>query len=183
MKVKDVLYYALIMCGKEDLAASVHSGKIPADNAEIARFINCYDLTVTELSEEVEPLVITETLTSDNGKYYYTSFSKPVKQILKVEADGRKVDFKTFYDRIEVAAGEISVTYDYRAARAQGLNDDVEYGEDVFSARVLALGVAAEYSLIAGMFEEAKAFRQRYERSVESYVLSKNNVIRARRWA
>jgi len=182
MNVRDVIYYALIMCGKEDLAENVRAGTAPDDNPDVVRMLNCYNLTVLELSEEIEPLVFTENMTSEDGEYLFENFTKPPKQILKVEVCGKEVPFEVFYDRLKTDQTACEVTYDYRAARATSLADLIEYDEAVFSPRMLAMGVAGEYLLISGIYEESMTWRQRFERSVETYLLGRKTVIRPRRW-
>ena len=183
MTVKDVIYYACVMCGRENLSGQIAEGVIPDDNPEIRKMINCYDLTVMELSENIEPLIMTERLCSPVGEYYFADFSKTPKQILKVEVDGKKVDYTLRPDKMIVSAVECDVTYDYRVKPTVSLSDEVEYDENTFSARVLAMGVAAEYLLVSGLFDEAISWRERYEKAVETYVLTKSKRMKARRWA
>lgn len=183
MTVGNVIYYALIMCGKEDVANLVLSGGIPDDNAEIVRMLNCYNLTVLELSEQVEPLVTTEEATSADGVYPFTALSKPVKEVLDVTADGKRVKFVVKADGIVTDVGRCEITYDYRAKKATSLSDAIEYEEKVFSPRVLAMGTASEYLLISGLYDECMAWRKRYEDAVELRVLGKSGTVKARRWA
>ena len=183
MTVKDVIYYACIMCGKEDLAEKIMSGVVPDDNPDVVRMLNCYNLTVSELSDEIEPLVYTETLSSEDGEYYYTDFSKPPKQILKVTCFGKNVDYTVCRDKLVTGLTSCEVTYDYRANRVHSLSDEIEYDEKVFSPRVLAMGVASEYLLISGLYEECASWRSRYENAIETYLISKTRKIKQRRWA
>ena len=183
MTVKDVIYYAFIMCGKEDIAAHIASGAAPDDNPDVVRMLNCYNLTVLELSEDVEPLIFTETLSSLTGEYFYTNFTKPPKQILKVTSGGKDVPFEVFHDHVKTDCTACDITYDYRAARATSLSAPVEYDEKVFSPRVLAMGVASEYLLVGGAYDESLTWRERFESSVETYLLGRKKRIKPRRWA
>ncbi len=183
MTVKDVIYYASIMCGKEDLAEKIISGVIPDDNADVVRMLNCYNLTVSELSEHIEPLVFTETLSSDDGEYRYVDFTKPPKQILKVTCGGKNVEYTVCRDKVVTGVTRCEITYDYRAKRVSSLSDEIEYDENVFSPRVLAMGVASEFLLISGAYEECASWRSRYDNAVETYLISKTRKIKQRRWA
>ncbi len=182
MTVKDIIYYASLMCGKEKLAEQIAQGVLPDDNPDAVRFLNCYNLTVMELSEEIEPLIYCETLSSPNGVFYYTSFTKPPKRIVSVSSFGREIAFTVFHDRVETGAGVCEITYDYRSAKASSLADECEYDENVFSARVLAMGVAAEFLLVSGLYDEAATWRERYEKAIETHLISKSKRIRGRVW-
>ena len=183
MTVKEVIYYACLMCGKEDLADKIAAGVVPDDNADIVRMLNCYNLTVLELSEQIQPLIYTETLRSASGEYPYTSFSKPVKEILNVTCMGKNVDYTVCRDKLVTDYTLCEVTYDYRANRVNSLSDEIEYDESVFSPRVLAMGTASEYLLISGLYEECASWRSRYEKAIETYLLSKTRKIKARKWS
>ncbi|MBO4572900.1 MAG: hypothetical protein J5762_03960 [Clostridia bacterium] len=183
MTVKDIIYYSCLMCGKEELAEKIADGAVPDLNPEIVRFLNCYNLTVMELSEDVEPLVFKESMYSADGNYAYENFTKPPKEIISVTSDGKNVAFNVLPDKIETDVTHCEITYDYRAHRATGLNETCEYDENVFSSRVLAMGVASEYLLISGLYEEAMTWRERYEKAIETFVIGKKRRIRSRVWA
>lgn len=181
MKIKDIFYIVCELCGNTVLGVGVKNSEVKKDDADIKRMFDCYNLVVHELSEEVEPLIYRQTLSSENGKFYYSLFTKTPKQILKAFVNGKEVTFKIHLDFVEVNASNVEFLYDYVPQKAETLYDTAEY-DGIFSARLLALGVASEYLLISGLYKEALMMREKFEKGITSYKQKKNRVIKARRW-
>ena len=182
MKVKDIVYYAAVACGKEDFAQVLKKGSVPDDNADAVKMLDSYNLTVMELSEEAEPLIFSESITSADGRIYFRTLQKVAKKITDVWVNGVKAPFTVYPEYLETRAGEVVVRYEFRAEKATSLDDDCVYGEDM-SARTIAYGVAAEYMLGAGLYDEARTLRSRYERAITSRALKRKKTIKARTWA
>ncbi|MBR1891181.1 MAG: hypothetical protein IJ811_01640 [Clostridia bacterium] len=183
MTIKDILELTCVYCGKEDLAKRLKQDKIPFENDEVQKLVGCYDLVTRELSEEVLPVYATEILTSPDGVYYFSQFSSVPKQIVKVTRDGKAVKFSVSFDRVTTDSDRVEITYDRLIKKANDFSDVCEYTDTDVSERMLALGVASEYMLISGLFDQAESYRRRYERAVESVLLKRNKVLKARRWA
>lgn len=183
MKIKEILSLAATLAAKDDVATAFSNGTADKTDKTVAKFYTAYDLVISELSEEIEPLVTSETIVSD-GRISFGDFTEKVKEILKVERDGREIPFSVEIDGVKTEAGEVTITYDYLAARADNGNDECPYPDRVFSMRVLAKAVAAEYLLTVGLFEEAVVLRRAFEAAVTSYALSKKRkAVRKRTWA
>ncbi len=182
MKIKDIFYIVCELCGNNALAESIKKSEVNIDDSDIKRMINCYNLVVSELSEEVEPLIFSETLSSLNGKFYYSDFSKTPRQVLKVLVNGKETDFIVYSDYVKVEATEAEIIYDYVPKNAENLDSLAEY-DGVFSERVLALGVASEYLLVSGLYQEALMMREKFEKAITSFKQKQKHIIKARRWA
>ena len=78
-------------------------------------------------------------------------------------------------------AGKAVVRYCYSPAR-KAIGDEGEFGGRV-TARLLSFGVAREFCLSRGMFEEAKLWDGRYQDAVRAAALPRRALaMRARRW-
>ncbi|MDY6367929.1 MAG: hypothetical protein SPL13_05405, partial [Clostridia bacterium] len=60
------------------------------------------------------------------------------------------------------------------------LNDNVGYEERDIPSRIIAYGVAAEYSLTARAFEESLMWRDRYEKGIKQAVPKKSATLKGR---
>lgn len=182
MKIKDIFYTVCELCGNSALADSVKKLEIKKDDADIKKMFNCYNLVVSELSEEFVPLTHKETLSSLDGKYYFSSFSKSPKEIKKVFVNGKETEFKVFLDYVSINASEAEIIYEYVAKNADNLEEFTEYS-GVIPGRILALGVASEYLLVCGLYKEAIMYRDKFEKALLALRQKKNMKMRARRWA
>ena len=70
--------------------------------------------------------------------------------------------------------------YEY-APSNYGINDAVGFNGKI-TAALLGYGVAAEYCVTQGRFEEAVLWRKRYTEGVERVVLPKSREIKGRCW-
>lgn len=180
MTVASVIKQSLIMMNRNHLIAELEKTTL---SEEAEKLLNCYNLVVSELCEEYLPLIHTETLTSTSGRFYFTEFSKTPLEIKQVfNAVGEEITFKKTPLYIETECNTVTVSYVFYPEEAT-INDESVYSGTKISQRILALGVAREYLLVSGFFEEAVSFDKRFTESL-AQVLLKNSgvVIRARSW-
>ncbi len=181
MKIKDIFYIVCELCGNNALAESIKNSEVSNDNSDIKRMINCYNLVISELSEEVEPLIFSETLSSLDEKFYFSNFAKTPRQVLNVLVNGKEKDFKVYPDYVKVEATQAEIIYDYVPKTCENLDSLAEY-DGIFSERVLALGVASEYLLVSGLYQEALMMREKFEKAITSFKQKQKLIIKARRW-
>ncbi len=182
MKVKELLLTASLLAGKEELNKKIAADEVTADDADVKKLIAALNLITEELAEWNVTPEKQESLTSSDGKYYYSSFSVSPLRIKKVEYEGAEIPFKAYADKITTKTEKITVTYSYLFPKITALTDDVKVC-DLIGERAVAYGIAAEYLLIAGLFGEAVTLRDRFEESVSSYMTTrKTPKIRKRSW-
>ena len=184
MTVGEIISLGALLSGKDDISADFAAGDANGNDAEIKKFFTAYNLTVSELSEEVEPLIKTETIVTDGGKILFTELSEKIKRIIDIKENGRTVAFKVFPQYALTSAAVAEVTYAYSPEYVSSGEEICPYDERTFSKRTLATAVAAEYLLTIGLFDEAVNLRKRFEDEISAYAIrKKRGKMKKRTWA
>ena len=184
MKVGKILSLAATLAFKDDLSKGFSEGDVDYSDEEVKKLFTAYNLVIGELTEEIQPLFDEASLYSDDGKYYYTVFPKKVKRIVKAKVGEREIPFKQRLTYVETGKTQTDFLYDYAPTSASSADDECCYNESVFSERVLAKGVASEYLLTVGLFDEAIVLRKAFEEAIERYSLrKKREKMKKRTWA
>ncbi|MBP5242834.1 MAG: hypothetical protein J6Z36_03995, partial [Clostridia bacterium] len=111
-----------------------------------------------------------------------TSFARlPVSVLAVTDERGNKLPYTIFPEYVKTVKGVVAITYTY-APENKAISGNSDYGGRV-SARLLAYGVASEYCLIAGLYDEALSWDKKYKDALLCACASnKPHVIRSRRW-
>lgn len=148
-------------------------------------FVNLTNLVINELACTYVPMVIEEQLSFVNGKAFYKDFSKKAVKILGVkDMSGVELEFvdKAEYLQVPFSVNQtLIVEYQYSPDNYSIL-DKIGYTEKDISARVIAYGVASEYFINQGNFEQAVIYHKRYVDEISLLTLPKNSKIKQRRW-
>ena len=183
MTVGEILSLAAALSGKDELSRAFAEGDVDTCDDDVKKFYNAYSITVSELCEEVSPLISEQTLSSVNGKFYYTAFDKRVLEIVSARVNGKEVPFRQRLFYVEAEPGEVEFSYVYAPDEIADLSSDCALDDKVFSKRVVSKGVASEYLISVGAFEEAVFFRKAFEESVGKIVLKKKiKKLKKRAW-
>ena len=184
MKVGDILSLAAALSGKEELSRAFADNDEDRSEEDVAKFFDAYEITIGELCEEVAPLLNEEELSAADGKFYYTAFGNKVLEIVKAEKDGKEIPFKQRLFYVETKSGEVKFTYVYAPKEASSCAEECVLDDRIFSKRVVAKGVASEYLITVGAFDEAVFLRKAYEAAIEKIVLKKKvKKLKKRIWA
>lgn len=184
MKVGKILSLAATLAFKDQLSKDFISCDVDYDDEDVKKLFLAYNLVIGELTEEIQPLYDEVDLYSPDKKFPYSAFPKKVKQIIRAESNGKEIPFKQRLTFVETGEQVTRFLYDYAPISASSANDDCCYDEKVFSERVLAKGVASEYLITIGMFEEAVVIRKAFEDAVTKFVLKKKREkLKKRTWA
>ena len=171
MLVSDVIKTALAFLDRQDAADMIESGTYSSDG-EISRLVtavlHCYNAVEDELARGFFPLSAEETLTSADGRIYYTSFSKTPYKILSVTQTGRPSPYAIYPKYIELAAGSYEIKYLF-APSAKELDDESDFPGYPIGERMMAYGIAAEYCLISGDIEASESWESRYRAEIERF--------------
>lgn len=139
------------------------------------------NLVISELAATYIPMTTTERVNVQNGKIVFADLTYNVTRVLSVKTvSGAETDFAVKPEYAEVKDGAYDVEYEY-APPNYGLTDEIGFGGKV-TAVLLGYGLAAEYCITQGRFEEAVMWRKRYTFGVERLVLPKNAVMKGRCW-
>ena len=179
ISMKEVLRLAAGLLGLgED---SVEDGENIEQNALLLR---CGNLVHDEVASEYLPPETSETVTVKDGFLPYEALSERCSAIrLVTDANGNKVRFHARAHGASLANGVYRVVYRYLPASV-GMEDNLTVDAGRLSARVLAYGVAAEYCLLSGLFQEAITWERKYRDSLLS-ICGRSTAMRLpnRRWA
>ena len=139
------------------------------------------NLVISELAASYLPMTCAETLDATDGKIIFSELTHNVTRIVSVKNKfGHDAEFRLYPEYIKVFGGEYTVEYEY-APENYGLNDTTGFKNDV-TAALLGYGVAAEYCVTQGRFEEAILWRKRYTAGVERVALPKSAKMKGRCW-
>lgn len=182
MTVKEVLKTAATELGILEEVADTLEGTSTAENGAVENMLNCFNLVENELALDYLPLIVEEELETETGAVLYSELSRSAVQILKVtDVWGNETQFKLFPDHLKTQAGRIKIRYSYTPEK-KNLEDSSDFLLHA-SVRMLAYGVAAEYSLACGRFEDAAVWDKKYKDSIAAaYRRKPTRKIQSRRW-
>ena len=183
MTVKNILSLAAANLGREDLVAAVcDCNRNPI--GEVASLLRCYNLVENEIALDYFPLKTEDILALSGNVVPYSRLTHAPVTILSVKGEsGVNIDFETRPARILLKAksGTVTVTYTYSPAEKQ-FKDSCELGGNI-SARLLSFGVACEFCLSNGQFQEAAAWEKKYRDALRAANTQRRPIfVRSRRW-
>lgn len=188
MTVADVLKIAVLYIGEPDLAKTTTLGGTSAPTQQQTEKLNslltCVNDVIQSLALMYFPLKNEEVLENKTGQISFSTLSKTVCDIVKViDNHGFDADFATFPTYFETIQGEIRIIYYYTPNYASNFTDSLEVALDKVSLRMVALGVVSRYFLINGMYDDAQAWSDMFERAVlVAQRNKKGKTIKKRRW-
>lgn len=152
---------------------------------KINMLISCINDTAQSLAIMYFPLKKEEIVSSSNGCYQFSQFTKPLLDILKIVDNRLKfnVEFAMFPDHFEAKAGDLLVNYTYLPSETTTLSSKIEVVENKVTARMLAIGVTSRYYLMVGMYQDANNWNEMFERAILIAQRRKDNIVlKKRRW-
>lgn len=183
MTVKEVLSQAAFLLGKED-AVSYLQGDADSDSGgEVAAaLLKCFNIVENEIALDYIPLTAEQNVNVLGGKIYYSGLKHtPVSVLSVTDVYGNKLPFTIYPEYVQTKAGAQVIVYTYAPA-VKKLTDSCEYGNRI-SLRLVAYGVACEYCLVCGRYEEALLWDRKYKDALLCVAaLNKPHVVRSRRW-
>lgn len=183
MTIKDVLSQAAFLLGKDELVSYLKGENgYESQASEAAALLKCYNIVENEIALDYIPLTAEQTVSVLAGKIYYTVLTHtPVSVLSVTDTYGNKLPFTIYPEYVQTKSGARVIDYTY-APTAKTLTGNCEYGNRV-SLRVFAYGVACEYCLINGRYEEALVWDRKYKDALLCVAaLNRPHIVRARRW-
>ncbi len=188
MNVQDVIKIALPYLNEFELLETTTLGgtDTPTEQqtAKLNTLLACVNDIVETLALKYFPLKTEENINNSTGKVLFSSLTKPLIDIVKVvERHGFTADYAVFPTYFETSKGEITVIYNYAPETVDAFTDTLEVTGEKVTARIVALGVVSRYYLINGMYADAEAWQNMFERAILVSARPKNmRTIRKRRW-
>ena len=168
--VKNVISLAAKLLGIYDRVEGYLSGKSNEENQKaVESLVACFNIVENELAVDYIPIVCEETLLAASGGINYKNFSKKVVYVISVyDHTGKEVDIRRETSRIVLQDGSYVVRYAV-APNEKAIEQSSDYEIGVFE-RILAYGVAAEYCLQKGLYEEHGVWNKKYKLAIEAAI-------------
>lgn len=196
MTIKDILETAATLLNLTDCteyftatdAEATQSGESAANTLatdvppKIDLLTRLANLVISELASSFVPMTCAEEAETENGKIVFADLAHNITRVLSVKNEfGQDAEFKLYPEYIKVFGGRYTVEYEYLPEN-YAMGDTVGFKDGKITAALLGYGVAAEYCITQGRFEEAVLWRKRYSYGVERAALPKNSAIKGRCW-
>lgn len=185
MTVKEILLAAAGKLGiLDEVEAYLSNNSTDAEaQAKAIDLLRCFNLVENEVALDYLPLLAEEEMESDMGVMYYSSLSREAVRVLGVRDEwGNEVPFTLFPEYLKTQPNKVLVRYTY-LPKEKTFKDKSDFTLNA-SVHLFAYGVAAEYALANGMFEEAAVWDKKYKDAIKAAYCSKPpRRIRSRRWA
>ncbi|MEG1528005.1 MAG: hypothetical protein RR248_04050 [Clostridia bacterium] len=167
MKLSEIIQLADLLLGtKVDSNVFVKTSM----DAELSSYLSqkplsllceCANLTLAEIACDYIQLCYKEVIVS-NGIIDYKAFTKDVLSVLRIEDNKQKIKFRYTSSGVETdKGGKFEVIYTYKPKKC-GFLDEVEKSVAI-TDRLIAYGIASEYCLLSGMYDEASIWDKRYK--------------------
>lgn len=184
MKIRDVLKAVTMQMGRLNVLEYLEDETVDVSGTDIKETINLLtgltNLVISELAATYIPMVTVERVSLKDGKAYYKDFLKKVLSVREVYSTlGKAVPFIETASFLTADLSAVDIEYEFLPDN-YGLDDDIGYSEKDIPSRVLSYGVAAEFAISEGRFEEAVGWHKRYVDGVAEKCLPKNSVIKKR---
>ena len=165
MTVKDILTTVALLIDRKDILKYLQEGV--SDNtadviSEIDSLVSCYNIVTDEIASEFYKFTYSEEFSVTKGSIKLSLLKYNPLSIISVETkNGKKANAKILFNEILCDNNEVVVNY-YYLPKAKNIDDESEYTNTSVTSRVLAYGIATEYLLIKGAYEEASLWHQKF---------------------
>lgn len=186
MIVKEILLSTATCLGREDIVAYLN-GNTENVNEEtinaVSVMVSLINIVLNELAATYIPMVKTEGLAFSANKFLFADLSENIIEVEDVFDDyGNKVNYKISGEYLvaDIKTGVIKYHY---LPKNYDLNDMIGYRETDVCKMTLVAGLAAEFSISEGLFDEAVMWHNRFVDGVSAQTKPKNVKTKSRCWA
>ncbi len=183
MTVKECVITAATELGIADEVQEYFDGGSVDGQKNAQLLLTCFNLVENELALDYLPLYAEDEMSSETGKIDFSALSMPAVRILRVSDEwGNSVPFQIFPAYLKTQPGKVRVAYTY-TPEEKSLDGESDFKLQA-SVRLMAYGIAAEYTLATGLFEEYAVWDKKYKEAIDAaYKALPCKRMRSRRWA
>ena len=184
MRAKEPIILAAELIGEEvaeKVRAFFEKDDLAGDSYASA-LLDAFNDVQAELASEYIPLRKQTELETETGAVPYSLFTDKLLQIVRVTDEwDMPVRYDLYDEYFKTKSGRIKVTYTYMP-KAKGTDEEIDFGLYV-TKRLLAYGIAADYCLKKGLYEEAELWDKKYKESIRAaYKKAPCKKLPAREW-
>ena len=152
---------------------------------EFNNLVQSLNLCYSEIALDYMPLLCSEQVLVENNKIYVMDLAHELKDVHSITSldNNKSFKFVIYPDYIKTnVLGNVNITYSYVPEQIS-VNDNVNNFAGRLSLKCLALGVAAEYCFLSGLYDDAKIFDARFKNILKIECRKKSNItLPKRRW-
>ena len=183
MTVKECVITAATELGIADEVQEYLDGSSAGGQKNAQLLLTCFNLVENELALDYLPLYAEDEMSSETGKIDFSALSMAAVRILRVSDEwGNSVPFQIFPAYLKTQPGKVRVAYTY-TPEEKSMDGESDFKLQA-SVRLMAYGIAAEYTLATGLFEEYAVWDKKYKEAIDAaYKALPCKRMRSRRWA
>ena len=189
MTTKQVLSLACMFLGKEELLESEYFTKdtdyvlSESEEKELDYLKRCLYLITNEISTDYLPIYSEKQVEFVFGELDLEDIDSNIYEIVKItDKNGKNINFKIYDSTIYANTKFATIKYT-KFAKQVDLDGECEDFSGKIPDRVLAYGVAMEYSFVSSLFDDATIWENRYKNALLILSHKKNNLVMPkRRW-
>lgn len=183
MTVKEAIYTAAGMLGIEGRVREYLENGASDGKQDAEALLRCFNAVESEIALDYLPLCAEDELVSETGVIEYSLLSNAAIRVVRVlDEGGNGAPFRLYPKYVKTVPGKVRIVYAYapKEKTADENSDFLLYT----SPRLFGYGMAAEYCLAAGLFEDAEVWDNKYKDALSAAYRSRPaRKIRGRRWA
>lgn len=155
----------------------------PITTKRINKIAEMVNGIINEIASFFIPLIVQKHVNTSDGVVAFSSLKSSVVSIEKVIGEqGKEISFETYHDKIVMS--ENSGTVYFRIIPGNyNYNNEIDYSELELPRKVIVYGVAAEFCLSEGLFDEAVVWHEKYREQLKLLTKPKNYNTAKRTWA
>lgn len=183
MTVKECMELAAVHLGIEEPIATYFGESATAEDEKKATLLlSCFNIVENELALDYFPLIAEDTVETDGGVVEFSALKNDAVRITQVTDEwGNSAAFQLFPSYLKTQPGKVCVRYTYTPKKKT--TDEKSDFYTAVSVRLISYGMAAEYAMATGLFEDAAVWDKKYKEGIRAaYRLQKCKRIRSRRW-
>lgn len=189
MEIVNIIKNACVFLQKEELADVTELGgtilSTEVQQKEIKMLLRCLNLVYNQIATDYIPLLETEKIMPLNSEILLSDLSKKILDVKRIEDKfGIRVNYKLYPDKIFLPInGEVTITYSYEPEELIDPESTMESFSEKLTERVMAYGVAMEYSFISGLHDDASIWETRFKDGLLIAARKKSEIrLPERRW-
>ena len=184
---RDCVRQSAINLQLDDVLTALDSIATIADDValEIDRLTDCAKMTAIEIASDYIPLTREEEAESKNQRIKITSLSERVSSIVAVRLGYRDINFSVTHDEILLPQdGNFTIRYNFIPPFGRpDLDEELKWEHARVNERTFGFGIACEYCILMGMFDEALLWDKRFKDALfKANVEKAEKRIKRRRW-